>query len=213
MSELFPSTAPPIVKHSALHYVTAKNFGSPTTSFAARSIRGPLVNRASAIIRRPHVSYFDDRFLAAGRLRTSVGDMSIWPGRGCSRAMCVDRRLVATCSPQNLQRALPGEIWTRCITHRMRGSGAARQARARLIAPRSGRQLGRPASFGRSRQSTSRTRLRQDGCVSLNPATAQPRASAVSIHYRHDLAAHVRESSHTDRSAWLVKQWGATVHD
>jgi hypothetical protein len=37
-------------------------------------------------------------------------------------------RLVATRSPQNLQRALPGEMWTRCITNSMSGSLFARQA-------------------------------------------------------------------------------------
>ena len=35
--------------------------------------------------------------------------------------MCVERRFVETCSPQNLQRALPGEMWTRCITISMSG--------------------------------------------------------------------------------------------
>ena len=66
--------------------------------------------------------YFDGRFLTAARFRTSVGDMSIRLGRGCSWAMCVERRLVGTRSPQNLQRALPGEMWTRCIPNSMRGS-------------------------------------------------------------------------------------------
>jgi len=71
---------------------------------------------------RPRVaSYFDGGFLTA-RFRTSVGEMSTRLGRGCSCAMCVDRRLVATCFPQNLQRALPGEMWTRCIPNRMSGS-------------------------------------------------------------------------------------------
>jgi hypothetical protein len=36
--------------------------------------------------------------------------------------MCVERRLVATCSPQNRQRALPGEMWTRCTANSMSGS-------------------------------------------------------------------------------------------
>jgi hypothetical protein len=31
-------------------------------------------------------------------------------------AMCVERRFVEICWPQNLQSALPGEMWTRCIT-------------------------------------------------------------------------------------------------
>jgi hypothetical protein len=38
--------------------------------------------------------------------------------------MCVERRLVGTRSPQNLQRALPGEMWTRCIPNSMSGSGS-----------------------------------------------------------------------------------------
>jgi hypothetical protein len=62
--------------------------------------------------------YFDGRFLAVPRVRTSVGDMSIGPGRGCVLAMCAERRFVWTCSPQNLHRALPGEMWTRCILHK-----------------------------------------------------------------------------------------------
>ena len=53
--------------------------------------------------------YFDGRFLSPARFR-SVGDMSIGPGRGCSLAMCVERRFVEICWPQNLQRALPGEM-------------------------------------------------------------------------------------------------------
>ena len=84
---------------------------------AVRSTRGPLV-----------ASYFDGRFLTAVFFGTSVGDMSIRPGRGCSWAMCVERRLVATRSPQNRQRALPGEMWTRCIPNSMSGSLFARQA-------------------------------------------------------------------------------------
>jgi len=36
--------------------------------------------------------------------------------------MCVDRRFVKTCLPQNLQRALPGEMWIRCIITSMSGS-------------------------------------------------------------------------------------------
>ena len=36
--------------------------------------------------------------------------------------MCVERRLVATCSPQNRQRALPGEMWMRCTSDSMSGS-------------------------------------------------------------------------------------------
>ncbi len=43
-------------------------------------------------------------------------------GRACLRAMCVDRLLVETCSPQNLQRALPGEMKTRCIPASMSGT-------------------------------------------------------------------------------------------
>jgi len=68
--------------------------------------------------------------LTAARFRTSVGDMSIRRGRGCSWAMCMERRLVATRSPQNLQRALPGEMWTRCIPNSMSGSLFARQAQS-----------------------------------------------------------------------------------
>lgn len=46
--------------------------------------------------------------------------------------MCVERRLVATRFPQNLQRALPGEMWTRCIyLQNMGNTPAARQARVR----------------------------------------------------------------------------------
>ena len=36
--------------------------------------------------------------------------------------MCVERLLVATRSPQNLQRALPGEMWTCRIPQSMSGS-------------------------------------------------------------------------------------------
>lgn len=53
-------------------------------------------------------------FLAPVRFR-SVGDMSVGPGRGCSLAMWVERRFVGICWPQNLQRALPGEMRMRCI--------------------------------------------------------------------------------------------------
>ena len=37
-------------------------------------------------------------------------------------AMCVERRLVATRSPQNLQRAMPGEMWSAALTNSMSGS-------------------------------------------------------------------------------------------
>jgi len=53
--------------------------------------------------------YFGGIFLALGRFR-SVGDMSVGPGRGCTLLMCAERLFVDTCSPQNLQRALPGEM-------------------------------------------------------------------------------------------------------
>jgi hypothetical protein len=42
--------------------------------------------------------------------------------------MCVDRWLVQTCSPQNLQRALPGETYTLCIPHQHEWRVAGRQA-------------------------------------------------------------------------------------
>ena len=42
--------------------------------------------------------------------------------------MCVERRLVATRSPQNLQRAFPGEMWTRCTYEQHERLFAARQA-------------------------------------------------------------------------------------
>src|SRR5207247_8062946 len=67
--------------------------------------------------------------------RTSLGDMSIRPGRGCCLAMCVERRLVETCSPQNLQRAFPAEMWTRCIHSSMRALSPARQARVEISLP------------------------------------------------------------------------------
>lgn len=72
--------------------------------------------------------YFDGVFNAAARFCTSVGDRSIGPGRGCALAMCVERRFVATCAPQNLQRALPGEMWTRCMHHKHEGLPPRRQA-------------------------------------------------------------------------------------
>jgi hypothetical protein len=90
--------------------------------------------------------YFDGRFLAPARFRTSVGDMSIGPGRGCSLAMCVERRFVETCSPQNLQRALPGEMWTRCIHHEHEWLSPARQARVPTLLPRLPRAAQLPIS-------------------------------------------------------------------
>ena len=74
-----------------------------------------------------HACYFDVFIRGPVRFRTSVGDMSVRRGRGCSLAMCVERRLVGICSPQNLQRALPAEMWTRCINTSMRGLFAVRQ--------------------------------------------------------------------------------------
>jgi hypothetical protein len=71
--------------------------------------------------------YLDGRFLAPARFRTSVGDMSIGLGRGWSLAMCVESRFVETCSPQNLQRALPGEMWTRCIHNQHEWLSTVRQ--------------------------------------------------------------------------------------
>jgi hypothetical protein len=40
---------------------------------------------------------------------TSVGEVSTGPGRGCFFAMWVEREYIGTCSPQNRQRAFPGE--------------------------------------------------------------------------------------------------------
>ena len=54
--------------------------------------------------------YREDPFLVPSGFRTSVGDMFGRAGRGCSLAMCVERRFVGTCSPQNLHNALPAEI-------------------------------------------------------------------------------------------------------
>ena len=107
-----------MLQHSALHESTA-NLRQPEKVIHRSLDLRPLV-----------ASYFAGRFLTAARFRTSVGDMSIRRGRGCSWAMCMERRLVATRSPQNLQRALPGEMWTRCIPNSMSGSLFARQAQS-----------------------------------------------------------------------------------
>jgi hypothetical protein len=50
-------------------------------------------------------------------------------------AIWVERRFVETCSPQNLQRALPGEMWTRCIHHQHEWLSSARQARVGTLTP------------------------------------------------------------------------------
>lgn len=70
--------------------------------------------------------------------------------------MCVERRLVATCSPQNLQRALPGEMWTRCIPNSLSGSLFARQGQAGAQAPVVGKWLLRRASRSKSLRRLSR---------------------------------------------------------
>ena len=80
--------------------------------------------------------YFDRGRTAATRFRTSVGDTSIGRGRGCALAMCVERRLVETCSPQNLQRALPGEMWTRCIQRKDEWPSPSASSRAAFGAQR-----------------------------------------------------------------------------
>ena len=122
--ELFPSILPPTALERSTSQVHRPTFASRGSSLTVRSTLGRLV-----------ASYFGGRYLTAAPLRTSVGDMSIRLGRGCSWAMCVERRLVATRSPQNLQRALPGEMWTRCIPISMSGSLFARQAQTGAHAP------------------------------------------------------------------------------
>jgi hypothetical protein len=115
---------------------------SNTQHFTSPRQPSPIGEGHRSLELRPLVaSYFDDRFLTDASFRTSVGDMSIRLGRGCSWAMCVERRLVATRSPQNRQRALPGEMWTRCIPNSMSGSLFARQEQAGAQAPVVGKWL------------------------------------------------------------------------
>ena len=62
--------------------------------------------------------------------------------------MWVERRFIETCSPQNLQRAFPGDIWTLCIPHQhacavvcassTRGNAVALRAKQRGDASRPG---------------------------------------------------------------------------
>jgi len=85
--------------------------------------------------------------------------MSIRPGRGCSLAMCVERRLVATRSPQNLQRAFPGEMWMRCTYEQHERLFAARQARRNAtilsrLSSEDRRHSGNRGCFGTSRSET-----------------------------------------------------------
>ena len=120
---------------------------------SARKSRGTTRGRVSVPARRQpsmrerlanccmpqRACYFAGRFLLAARFCTSVGAMSIGPGRGCFLAMCVERLFVGTCSPQNLQRAVPGEMWTRCIHHQHAWLSPSRQARVGTPLPQTAR--------------------------------------------------------------------------
>ena len=64
--------------------------------------------------------------------------------------MCVERRLVATRSPQNLQRAFPGEMWTRC-TYEQHEPALCRSSSAEERYDTFATLVRRSATFGKSR--------------------------------------------------------------
>ena len=54
--------------------------------------------------------------------------------------MCVERRLVGICWPQNLQSALPGEMWTVAFTTSMSGCRPHVKRERQLRCPRADAQ-------------------------------------------------------------------------